>query len=278
LIRGETFENFEIDFDHLIRDESSRPLIIGYNVGWYGYYHWLTQSLPAIDHSTRRRESEVRIALPALSPWQLELLDLLGAGGLERVKMNFFRHYSATHVEYSQFLNGATAYQISRKASETFLKVKTAAVVGDREGPRAIYIARADTKNRQMTNEDELVTYLSSNGVEIVYPTSLSVRAQINRFAHASVVIGPHGGGLSNIVFCRQGASVYELFSDHYVNPCYYILAQGAGLNYWADMFSASGEGNLHAWSWEVDMEIFKKRFAAIMSQLEIGGLSVRAE
>jgi capsular polysaccharide biosynthesis protein len=84
------------------------------------------------------------------------------------------------------------------------------------------------------------------------------------------VIIGPHGGGLSNIVFCEEGASVYELFSDHYVNPCFNRLAQSAALDYWADMFPASGEGNLHKWTWEVNMEIFKDRFAHIMARQNI--------
>jgi hypothetical protein len=270
LISEEVFRRAEIDFEHLIKDENSKPLIIGYNLGWQGYYHWLIQSLPAIDHSTRGREADVRIALPALGPWHQELLSLIGANKVELVTMNFFRHYSAKHVEYSEFMNGSSAFVISRKATETFSRLKDVALTSDRGYPRAIYVSRTDTKNRQLRNEVQLMDYLSANGVEIISPTTLSVKSQINFFANARVIIGPHGGGLSNIIFCQAGASVYELFSDHYVNPAINRLAQSAALDYWADMFPATGEGYLHDWTWEVNMEIFKDRFSAIMTHQNI--------
>jgi hypothetical protein len=270
LIPQEIFRDAKIEFGQMIRDETSRPLIIGYNLGWRGYYHWLVQSLPAIDHSIKGREADVRIALPALGPWHQELLDLLGVTKVELVTMDFMRHYSAKNVEYSEFINGSTAFVISKKAAETFSRLKNVALTPDRGYPRAIYVSRTDTTNRQMINEAQLMDYLAANGVEIISPTTLNVKSQINVFAHARVIIGPHGGGLSNIVFCEEGASVYELFSDHYVNPCFNRLAQSAALDYWADMFPASGEGNLHKWTWEVNMEIFKDRFAHIMARQNI--------
>lgn len=61
-------------------------------------------------------------------------------------------------------------------------------------------------------------------------------------FRDAAIVIGPHGGALANLVFCRPGTSVIELYphvSDHdrvhtrTSKFAYYGLANAAGLDYW---------------------------------------------
>ena len=52
-----------------------------------------------------------------------------------------------------------------------------------------------------------------------------SVQEQIDHFAGAEVVVAPHGAALANLVFCRPGVRVLELFAPRYVNPCYWTIA-----------------------------------------------------
>jgi capsular polysaccharide biosynthesis protein len=244
------------------------PVIIGFNMDWWGYYHWIVQCLPAIDWAMRQRgDTAARIALPKLQGWHVELLDLLGYGGVDRIEIDRDRCYALPRVIYSEFLNGSTAFGVSLSAARTFQHLRKRARVPPSPHD-AIYVARTDSHRRPMRNEPALIRFLESEGVATVVPGALSVAEQISLFSSARIVIGAHGGGMTNIVFSPDDAAVYELLPSHYPNPCFNRLAQARGLDYWADMFPSDGQGHEHEQSWEVDLEVFKRRLAAIRESI----------
>jgi capsular polysaccharide biosynthesis protein len=65
-----------------------------------------------------------------------------------------------------------------------------------------------------------------------VQAEALTWAEQINAFRGAKVVVGPHGAGLANLMFCRPGTTVVELFNRSYVNGLYWRLAALRGLDY----------------------------------------------
>jgi capsular polysaccharide biosynthesis protein len=107
------------------------------------------------------------------------------------------------------------------------------------ERPRAggrrsrIYVSRSDARMRRVSNEDELIAFLGARGFETVTLTGLTVADQAAMFDDAEVIIAPHGSGLTNLLFCRPGTKVIELFSSTYVNPCYWVLSNTVGLDYY---------------------------------------------
>ena len=75
-----------------------------------------------------------------------------------------------------------------------------------------LFVSRQDADHRRLRNEKELVSLLASRlGVTPIVPGELSVREQIKLFSQAELVVGIHGAGMSNIVFCHPGASVVEI-------------------------------------------------------------------
>jgi hypothetical protein len=96
----------------------------------------------------------------------------------------------------------------------------------------------------------------------------LSVAEQIAAFRGARLVIGAHGVGMSNIVFCQSGSFVYEMLPRHYPNAAFNRLAQAAGLNYWADLFEGVGEGSPYQRGWRIDLEIAAARLEAIRQRI----------
>jgi len=60
----------------------------------------------------------------------------------------------------------------------------------------------------------------------------MSVKDQAAAFAHAELIVAPHGGALTNLIFCRPGTKVVELLSSNYPNPCYRNLCGVAKLPY----------------------------------------------
>lgn len=228
------------------------------------------QSLPAIDAALCRDiYPGARLALPKLDGWHAELPDLLGYGELDRLEIDHDRCYGLPCVIYSEHLNGSTAPCVSRTAAQTFQRLRKRARI--QPSPHeVIYVARSDTLRRQMRNEDQLIGLPENEGVTIVVPGRLSVTEQISMFSGAKIVIGAHGGGLTNIVFSPEDAIVYELLPSHFLNVCFNRLAQARGLNYWADQFPTNGAGSEHDRSWSVDLEVVKRRLSAMR-------LSVRA-
>lgn len=74
-------------------------------------------------------------------------------------------------------------------------------------------------------------------------PPVEEARRQFNR---AAIVIGPHGAGLSNLLFCQPGTLVVEgLCNPPHTNMCYTRLAQLLGLRYYALLSRGGCEGHV---------------------------------
>lgn len=87
-----------------------------------------------------------------------------------------------------------------------------------------IYVSRR-LASRSPRGEQDLERFLESAGFRIVVAEHLPLQDQIEIFSTASVILGPHGAGLSNIVFGKPGATVIELLDRKWPNHCFEILA-----------------------------------------------------
>jgi hypothetical protein len=233
--------------DLVWHSDSQAPVIIGCNQAYDNYYHWVTQSLPAIDFAMRRagQARNSRIALPPLKPWQEESLRLLGHGVVERMVISKRdRLYGFNMIEFSNILTGATAFSRSKVVAETYSHLRQA-VKWPRQANRNIYVARTDSSHRKMRNEMDLIHELSKRGFDILEAGKIGFAEQIATFQSATLIVGPHGAGLTNIAFCRPGTFVYELVPQQYVNVCFRNLAFLGSLRYWADEFPSEGDLNV---------------------------------
>ena len=95
-----------------------------------------------------------------------------------------------------------------------------------------IYVTRDRARRRRVANEAEVWAQLEPRGFVKLRAEELTWAEQINAFRQAKVVVGPHGAGLANLIFCRPGTRVVELFNRAYVNGLYWRLAALRGLDY----------------------------------------------
>lgn len=95
-----------------------------------------------------------------------------------------------------------------------------------------LYITRDRARRRRVANEGEVWAQLEPRGFVKLRPEELTWAEQINAFRQAKVVVGPHGAALANLMFCRPGTTVVELFNRSYVNGLYWRLAALLGLDY----------------------------------------------
>ncbi len=231
LLSDSEYRRARIADDQVIELPADQTYIIGCNRDHANYYHWLIQAIPAIDSSVRVRGSV--LAIPPLQAWQERSLELLDLADMPRLTLDLRSQYRFPDVEYSEFLNGSAAFRISLRAMQTFRRMR--AKVPHQPCPHEIiYVAGTG-------NETELIRLLEQEGVGIIIPGSLSLDEQINTFRAARMVIGPHGAGLSNIVFCEPATILYELIPEHDPNSCINRLALAAGVHYVADAFPSRG-------------------------------------
>jgi capsular polysaccharide biosynthesis protein len=97
---------------------------------------------------------------------------------------------------------------------------------------RKLYISRLDSQSRVLVNEREIQAVAESVGCTSVVLSELTFQEQVRLFAEASLIVAPHGAGLTNIGFCRPGTTLCELHMDSYVHWSFRRLAALRGLHY----------------------------------------------
>ena len=93
-----------------------------------------------------------------------------------------------------------------------------------------LYVDRPDG-NRLLENRAEVIAVMEEHGFRIYAPSDQD--DQPADFAAAGIVVGPHGAGLANVVFCRPGTRMLELMPMAHVRPYYFTLAARTGID-WA--------------------------------------------
>ena len=76
-------------------------------------------------------------------------------------------------------------------------------------------------KKRRLKNEPEIQSYLTSIGYSVLNLEDLTLDDQVHLFSHATEIMGFHGAGLTNILFCNKDVKVFEIVDKDCVYPCH---------------------------------------------------------
>jgi hypothetical protein len=96
-----------------------------------------------------------------------------------------------------------------------------------------LFVERRGGYRKALGLTDDVRLRLESIGFRFFDPALVPVPRQIEAFSKARVVVGVHGGGLANLLWCQTGTKVVELFHPNYSPPCYAILANHLGMDYY---------------------------------------------
>jgi hypothetical protein len=194
-----------------------------------GYAHWIFEALPRLSFLERiPGEPPTVLISESLNSWQRESLEMLGLDSLPLVPLND-RYLEAELLLLPSFIGktgNAHPYACNWLRSR-FL-------IDDQKQPRRrLYITRRLARRRHVVNESELEPVLGKYGFEMIETERLTLRQQVKLFAEASIVIGTHGAGLSNILFAPHECKVFELFAPTCIRWMYYHLASVLKQEYW---------------------------------------------
>jgi capsular polysaccharide biosynthesis protein len=98
---------------------------------------------------------------------------------------------------------------------------------------KKVFISRKDAPLRKILNEDEIFALFQAHGFTRYELSKLSATEQILLFNNAEIVVGEHGAGLVNIMFCKPKTRVIEIFQA-LIDSSFWYTAHTFDLNYTA--------------------------------------------
>ncbi len=100
------------------------------------------------------------------------------------------------------------------------------------EPDQLLFVSRGSARLRRLNHEGEIVAALMAYGFDFFVPKANDHKSQIAAFRSARVIVAVHGEALTNLLFCRPGTLVIELFPLNYIKSDYCWLALRLGLRY----------------------------------------------
>lgn len=182
----------------------------------WGFYHWLIETMP-------RMVATMHNDIPLLLPDKGFVKDFI---------QTFFPDTKAIFVPAGISVYVNTLYMVDWDAVSRYRsygnyeflvprKILRCAIRKMKLGfPRSqnkvVWLSRKNVKCRRCLNDDEIVSglrHVISDPYELVVltPEDYDVKKTVELFAEAAVVIGIHGGALSNMIYCKRGTFVIEI-------------------------------------------------------------------
>ncbi len=202
------------------------------------YAHWLMDCLPRLAPLER---ADIKLLIPARpTRYQLESLALLGFSANQLVEVG----RQPVRVERLLLAHTAQRSGVPSPVHLARLRDRLLEAAGVPPGPptRRLYISRAKT-SRPVVNESELEPVLAEYGFETVLPETLSFADQVRLFAQAEAILGAHGAGIYNHIFCPAGAVVIEVYNRQRWEHAAHRLACLLGHRHWHIYGEHLGQG-----------------------------------
>lgn len=195
------------------------------------YGHWLWDILPRLHLLETSGIGWDYLVVPQLTRYQRESLKLLG------IKPDTLIADQGLHLQARELIVPSLAgFPIGNYAAwacqwlrDRFLPMAPPETSSQ---PRRLYISRAKAATRRILNEDELVSALAPLGFERVFLEEYSFLDGVRLLRDAEAVVSAHGSNITNIVFCKKGTPVIEIFSPKWVAACHYSTACQVELDY----------------------------------------------
>jgi capsular polysaccharide biosynthesis protein len=236
------------------------------------YYHWLFQLLPRYE-LLKRADMELGdidhyYVNSQKSRFQRETLALLGIDRAKIIDGDQVPLLRARELIVPSVPLGGGCFRpwMTEFLRDNFLPKNR----DTRPSGRRLYISRARAGYRRVLNEAEVVELLRRHKFEVSEMEGLSVPEQAAAMASCEAVVAPHGGGLSNIVFCSPGTKIVEIFSPELVATYFWKLSNQLNLDYYYLLGNGhpAAHGSDYPQSWDartdiqVDLEMLERTLA----------------
>ena len=213
------------------------------------YFHWMFDVLPRIGLIEKyfNLNKFKAFLIPSKNfKFQIESLKLLG------INDNLFSSKEYKHVYSENVFVTNHPWQHSKSAHSDieniprwiskWLRLKFLQYKSNKKFYDRIYIDRSDSKfnGRKIVNEKKLKKFLLEKKFKILKLSSFSFIDQIAIFNSAKIIVGNHGAGFANLVFCKKNTKIVE-FVDKNTAKIFKKISKDLKLKYFSILGKRDG-------------------------------------
>ena len=184
------------------------------------YWHWLFDLLPKIEILDINKKISLfdYYYIPKINKYIIDTLKIYGIKEHQLINSQEFKHLEANKIFYLQNIylkKGSFQKQfeniplnVVKALRNKFLKFKN-----NKFNHEKVFIDRSDSKfiHYQLYNNDEIIKKLKKKGFAIYKLSALSIFDQISLFNSSKLILGLHGAGFANIIFCKKNTKIFEI-------------------------------------------------------------------
>tara|TARA_Y100000816_G_C26072468_1_gene564254 strand:+ start:310 stop:1368 length:1059 start_codon:yes stop_codon:yes gene_type:complete len=232
---------FSIGTPKILRkfDGSVMSLLTG-GAGNNNYWHWMYDSISRIgllDNNFNLNDFNYFLVPDKKYKFQTETLKLLGIEkksiSSKKYKHIFANNLTATNHPWQHSKSAHKDIENVPKWITFWLREKFIKFKSNKKFYKKIYIDRSDSKfsDRKIINEDKIIKLLIKKNFKILKLSDFSFVEQIAIFNSAKIIVGNHGAGFTNLIFCKKKTTVIE-FIDTNTAKVIKKISKDLDLNY----------------------------------------------
>lgn len=212
------------------------------------YFHWLYDVLPRLKIvETKLSLKQINyLLLPSVKKkFQRETLRLLGFKNNQFLPSEKYRHIQSSEIVVSDhpWVNTGNSTRDELNIANwiyDWLKLKFLSKIKKKISnnlPKKIFILRKNNFNKNsknlrfLKNKREIFKILKDKRFKFIDLEKYSFLKQVEIFNNAKTIMGVHGAGFANIVFCKKNTKIFELKNKETGN-LYRNIAIKNGLKY----------------------------------------------
>jgi len=217
-------------------------LILAQGASGGNYSHWLLDILPKLKLASLQYNLNKidYFYFSKLNSFQLQILKLIGINKNKFIDAEKNKHCFSKKIifiSHPNYFKGTISEAhsnmpkwIIRYLRKKFLKF----IKKNKKTYKKIYIDRSDSafNHCKLINNYEIETFLKSKGFKILKLGELSFLNQITIFNNAKFIVGAHGAGFANLIFCKKNTKVLEIKPHNHPGKGYQRISNINKLNY----------------------------------------------
>ncbi len=256
----------------IILDDKNTYLLIHHP--WFNYYHWLCEPILRL-WMVKDKLKDLVLILPdiykntdfimgSLEPFKIKNIFFIPAQkSLYIKKLCMPQIKPIVHSYHIQELTEIRQFYLNYVIKEKNININ----LGER-----LYISRRKATRKKINNEEEIENILVKYNFKIINNEEYDFLQQVAIFSNAKYLISIHGAGLTNMIFMKENAHIFE-FHKKKTNEkdihslAYWYLADGLGHYYYHQICDPTNkDDNYFNADLIVDLDLLEKNLKLMFS------------